>query len=56
MADPTETQQRDFEAAAFRRLSGPAPESRLVVGWRLSPAPDAALRAFLAIATTATVA
>ena len=32
----------------FRPLSGPAPESRLVIGWRQSPAPDAVLAAFLA--------
>jgi DNA-binding transcriptional LysR family regulator len=33
----------------FRPLAGPAPESRLVIGWPESPAPDAALTAFLAI-------
>ncbi len=52
---PSEAQHLPSEVA-FRRLTGPAPESRLVIGWRLSPAPDAALKAFLAIATTATVA
>jgi DNA-binding transcriptional LysR family regulator len=31
----------------FRRLTGPAPESRLVVGWRKTPKPDGALAAFL---------
>lgn len=34
----------------FRALTGPAPESRLVVGWRTSPAPEPALAAFLGIA------
>ena len=34
----------------FRPLSGPAPESRLVLGWRKFPKPDAALAAFLAVA------
>jgi DNA-binding transcriptional LysR family regulator len=31
----------------FRRLSGPAPVSTLVVGWRSEPAPQPALAAFL---------
>ncbi len=35
---------------AFRPLRGPTPESRLVVGWRQSPAPEPALAAFLAVA------
>jgi DNA-binding transcriptional LysR family regulator len=35
----------------FRPLAGPAPESRLVVGWRAAPPPDAALAAFLAVAS-----
>lgn len=34
----------------FRTLTGPAPESRLVLGWRQSPEPDAALAAFLSVA------
>lgn len=34
----------------FRALTGPAPESRLVLGWRDRPPPDAALAAFLAVA------
>lgn len=34
----------------FRTLSGPAPESRLVLGWRASPEPDPALAAFLKVA------
>ncbi|MDB6167161.1 MAG: transcriptional regulator, LysR family [Verrucomicrobia bacterium] len=36
----------------FRRLKGPAPESRLVVGWRRDPKPDAALAAFLSVAVS----
>jgi DNA-binding transcriptional LysR family regulator len=35
---------------AFRPLTGPAPESRLVLGWRQSAAPDPALAAFLSVA------
>jgi DNA-binding transcriptional LysR family regulator len=35
---------------AFRPLDGPAPESRLVVGWKQPPAPSAALAAFLSVA------
>ncbi|HND61494.1 MAG TPA: LysR family substrate-binding domain-containing protein, partial [Opitutaceae bacterium] len=34
----------------FRPLDGPAPESRLVIGWRREPKPDAALAAFLTVA------
>lgn len=34
----------------FRSVSGPAPESRLVLGWRQSAEPDAALAAFLSVA------
>ncbi len=34
----------------FRPLRGPAPESRLVLGWRGAPPPDPALTAFLAVA------
>jgi len=37
---------------AFLRLTGPAPESRLVLGWRQPPAPEPALAAFLAVAGT----
>ena len=43
---PSEAQHLPPEVA-FRRLSGPAPESRLVLGWRHPPVPDAALAAFL---------
>ena len=35
----------------FRPLTGPAPESRLVVGWRSDPTPEPALAAFIAVAT-----
>ncbi len=34
----------------FRNLAGPAPESRLVLGWRQPPVPDAILASFLAVA------
>jgi DNA-binding transcriptional LysR family regulator len=44
---PSEARQLSPELR-FRPLSGPAPESRLVLGWRETPAPDAALAAFLA--------
>ena len=37
----------------FRPLLGPAPESRLVVGWRESPEIEPALAAFVAVATAA---
>jgi LysR family transcriptional regulator, benzoate and cis,cis-muconate-responsive activator of ben and cat genes len=35
----------------FRPLIGHAPESRLVLGWRSTPAPDPALAAFLSVAS-----
>jgi len=35
----------------FRPLVGPAPESRLVLGWRREPAPDPSLAAFLDVAS-----
>ena len=35
----------------FRPLTGSAPESRLVLGWRQPPEPDAALAAFLGVAS-----
>jgi DNA-binding transcriptional LysR family regulator len=44
---PSEAQHLPSEVT-FRSLEGPAPESRLVLGWRQSPAPDPALAAFLA--------
>ena len=34
----------------FKILSGPAPESRLVLGWKAAPPPDPTLAAFLAVA------
>jgi DNA-binding transcriptional LysR family regulator len=40
----------------FRPLTGPAPESRLVFGWRTHPAPDPALAAFIAVARNTPVA
>lgn len=46
---PSEAQYLPPEVT-FRPLIGPAPESRLVIGWRQTPAPDAALAAFLAVA------
>lgn len=46
---PSEAQNLPPEVA-FRPLGGPAPESRLVLGWRQSPAPEPALTAFLAVA------
>lgn len=47
---PSEAQHLPSEVV-FRPLEGPTPESRLVVGWRKSPKPDAALTAFLNVAT-----
>lgn len=46
---PSEAQHLPPEVT-FRALTGPAPESRLVLGWRQSPPPDPALAAFLAVA------
>jgi DNA-binding transcriptional LysR family regulator len=46
---PSEAQHLPPEVA-FRPLEGPAPESRLVLGWRQPPAPEPALAAFLAVA------
>ncbi len=46
---PSEAQHLPAEVR-FRALAGPAPESRLVLGWRRSPEPDPALAAFLAVA------
>ncbi len=47
---PSEAQHLPPEVA-FRALRGPAPESRLVLGWKQPPAPDPALAAFLAVAS-----
>lgn len=49
---PSEGQHLPPEVV-FRSLAGPAPESRLVVGWRQPPTPAPALAAFLAVATKA---
>jgi LysR family transcriptional regulator, benzoate and cis,cis-muconate-responsive activator of ben and cat genes len=46
---PSEAQSLSPEVA-FRPLAGPAPESRLVVGWKQPPAPPPTLAAFLAVA------
>ncbi len=49
---PSEAQHLPPEVA-FRALQGPAPESRLVLGWRQSDPPDPALAAFVAAAVAA---
>ncbi len=49
---PSEGQHLPPEVS-FRPLTGPAPESRLVLGWKHSPTPDPALAAFLGIANPA---
>lgn len=41
------------DEVVFRPLDGPAPESRLVLGWRKDAAPDPALGAFLVVAGAA---
>jgi DNA-binding transcriptional LysR family regulator len=46
---PSEAQHLPPEVV-FHPLEGPTPESRLVIGWRKAPAPDAALEAFLNVA------
>lgn len=45
---PSEAQQLPPEVA-FRALHGPAPESRLVVGWKEPPVPPPTLAAFLTV-------
>jgi DNA-binding transcriptional LysR family regulator len=45
-ASPSEARHLP-EKVIFRKLSGPAPESRLVVGWRSAPPPQPALAALL---------
>jgi LysR family transcriptional regulator, benzoate and cis,cis-muconate-responsive activator of ben and cat genes len=50
---PSEAQHLPPEVA-FRPLAGPAPESRLVLGWKQSAAPDPALAAFLTVAAAET--
>jgi DNA-binding transcriptional LysR family regulator len=49
---PSEAQHLPPEVT-FRPLSGPAPESRLVLGWRQTPIREPALAAFLSVAGTA---
>jgi len=49
---PSEARQLPPEVV-FKKLHGPAPESRLVVGWKASAAPDPALSAFLSVAAPA---
>ncbi len=49
---PSEARQLPPEVA-FRPVAGPAPESRLVVGWREPPVPPPAVAAFLAVARSA---
>lgn len=46
---PSEAQQLPADVA-FRPVSGPAPESRLVLGWNADVVPDPALAKFLAVA------
>lgn len=48
---PSEAQNLPPEVV-FRPLEGPAPESRLVLGWRRSPVPEPALAAFVAVAAS----
>lgn len=46
---PSEAQHLPPEVT-FRRVDGPAPESRLVLGWKHTPTLDPALASFLAVA------
>jgi len=46
---PSEARQLPPEVT-FRPLEGPAPESRLLLGWRSTPPPEPALAAFLSVA------
>lgn len=48
---PSEAQHLPPEVV-FRPLEGPAPESRLVLGWRRTPEPPPALAAFLEVAAS----
>jgi LysR family transcriptional regulator, benzoate and cis,cis-muconate-responsive activator of ben and cat genes len=50
---PSEARQLPPEVA-FRPLEGPAPESRLMLGWRTTNTPPPALAAFLSVAQTQT--
>ena len=49
---PSEARQLPPEVV-FRPLDGPAPESRLVLGWKKNLNPDPALTAFLSVAVGA---
>jgi DNA-binding transcriptional LysR family regulator len=49
---PSEAQNLPSEVT-FRPLRGPTPESRLVLGWRITPAPDPALQRFLDVCADA---
>ena len=49
---PSEARQLPPDVA-FRPIAGPAPESRLVVGWKQAPVLPPALAAFLAMASAA---
>ena len=51
---PSEAQQLPVEVT-FRTIDGPAPESRLVLGWRKDAPSDPALSAFLAVAGAAKI-
>ncbi|HZP60200.1 MAG TPA: LysR family transcriptional regulator [Opitutaceae bacterium] len=46
---PSEGRQLPPEVV-FKKLEGPAPESRLVIGWKSAPAIEPALAAFLSVA------
>ncbi len=48
---PSEARHIPFEVV-FRPLSGPAPESRLVLGWRSMPKPVSAVSAFISLASS----
>ena len=52
---PSEARHLPAEVG-FKPLQGPAPESRLVVGWREPPVPPPALAAFLSVASGAALA
>ncbi len=49
---PSEVRQLPPEGVRFRTLEGPAPDSRLVLGWSATSAISPALQAFLDIAKT----
>ncbi len=48
---PSEAKQLPPEVV-FRPLDGPAPESRLVIGWKAAPTLDPALAAFVSVAAS----